>query len=313
MFAFDGASSWWGAAAGAQQRTLGPWQARTSGFGTQNVRALAYGGGVWVAVGNNGIISRSMDNGQTWATVTSGFGTTSIADVAYADDAGTFVAVGESKKVAISTDGGLTWAQRVTGISGTPHFSRVARGNGFWIIGGKPTSGNAVFYRSTDALSWSAVGFGNLIGNNLVGGICYSGDKWIVTGSTGRIVTSIDDGTGGTLTATGVPSSLSAPDIAFSDEAFVIVGDTQRILRSPDGAQWQSVYGGVVGQLNRVRFGDGMWMAVGAVDKIIASLDSVDWSGDSSPTSNALYALGYGNDTYIIAGQAGYLATASWS
>jgi hypothetical protein len=72
------------------------WSAVTSGFGSTIINAVATNGaGVWVAVGGNGRMTRSTDNGATWSAVTSGFGSTIINAVA-TDGAGVWVAVGGS-------------------------------------------------------------------------------------------------------------------------------------------------------------------------------------------------------------------------
>src|SRR4029078_4872370 len=70
-----------------------------------DLTGVAYGGGLWVAVGANGKLARS-PHGVTWTPATSSFGISNITAVAHADSS--WVAVGASGKVATSTDG-LTW------------------------------------------------------------------------------------------------------------------------------------------------------------------------------------------------------------
>ena len=76
------------------------WTQRTSSFGTTAIRALAYGGGQWVAVGDSGKLATSPD-GVTWTQRTSSFGTTAILAVAYGG--GQWVAAGNAGALATSS------------------------------------------------------------------------------------------------------------------------------------------------------------------------------------------------------------------
>lgn len=69
---------------------------------TDNIRGIAYGGGIFVAVGDNGQLGTS-PNGTTWTMRGSNFGTTQINDVAYGG--GLFVIVGNSGTLAVSSAG----------------------------------------------------------------------------------------------------------------------------------------------------------------------------------------------------------------
>jgi photosystem II stability/assembly factor-like uncharacterized protein len=59
-----------------------------------------------VAVGENGKILRSSDNGSSWDNSTSGI-TTDLNGVTFGNY--TFVAVGQSGKILRSTDNGSSW------------------------------------------------------------------------------------------------------------------------------------------------------------------------------------------------------------
>jgi hypothetical protein len=78
------------------------WTAITSTFGTASIRGVAYGGGKFIAVGDNGMAYSS--DGETWTAITSTFGTSN--GVTYGG--GKFVAVGASGKMAYSSDG-VSW------------------------------------------------------------------------------------------------------------------------------------------------------------------------------------------------------------
>ena len=75
------------------------WTARTNDFGTSIILGVTYGAGLFVAVGYDGKTATSPD-GITWTARTNDFGTTTIYSVAYG--AGLFVAVGYVGKTATS-------------------------------------------------------------------------------------------------------------------------------------------------------------------------------------------------------------------
>ena len=72
---------------------------RTSSFGTNNIQCVAYGNGLFVAVGNSGKLATSPD-GITWTQGTSSFGTNAISGIGYGN--GLFVAGGDKGMIATS-------------------------------------------------------------------------------------------------------------------------------------------------------------------------------------------------------------------
>lgn len=104
----------------------------------------ATGNGAVVAVGDNGVMLRSTDQGARWTTVARKLTRRRLDHVISTPD-GALVAVGESGTIIRSRDGGATWsASRHTGtdqalrrvLALSPHFSLVlqARTSGFTVI-----------------------------------------------------------------------------------------------------------------------------------------------------------------------------------
>lgn len=91
-----------------------------------NLRNIAYGGGAFVIVGDNGYLASST-TGLSWTPHASGAAGT-IYGVCYGD--GYFVAVGTSGFLATSPDG-ASWTPRASGLGNT--FARVAYGNGTFV------------------------------------------------------------------------------------------------------------------------------------------------------------------------------------
>lgn len=85
--------------------------ASVSGHGSfGSVRAVAYGAGDFVAVGDRGFIAVSSDGGLTWEDRSLAYSGRDLTGVAYCAGAGTWVAVGRAF-AAYSSDRGVGWTQ----------------------------------------------------------------------------------------------------------------------------------------------------------------------------------------------------------
>ena len=76
---------------------------------TDTLRDVVYGNGVFIAVGDNGVIRTSNDV-ITWTTEVSGT-TEDLNGISYKED-GTFIAVGNNNTVLLSDDFGATWTSQ---------------------------------------------------------------------------------------------------------------------------------------------------------------------------------------------------------
>jgi hypothetical protein len=132
----------WEAAGPAPSRPLGPAPYDPLGSSRIHFNAVAYGGGMFVAVGNAGKIAYSSD-GIGWTAGPSGgingFGTTNIYGIAYgapgAVGKSVFVAVGENANIAYSTNG-ATWSGGTVGAFSNVQLNDVCFGDGnFYIVG----------------------------------------------------------------------------------------------------------------------------------------------------------------------------------
>jgi hypothetical protein len=167
-------------------------------FGSQDMRAVAYGNGAFIAGGYGGTMVRSVNGGVTWTGVGNG-GLTNINAIAYSADAGgngVFVAVGDSRtppynKIAYSSDGGFTW----TGISAdnlkvntVDYFRSVAYGKGVFVVGGgvgseeEPATQRVL--RSEDfGQTWTRVPSAETIFNKFdCQAISYADGTWVALG-----------------------------------------------------------------------------------------------------------------------------------
>lgn len=132
------------------------WTSRTSGFGSSTIRRVTYAAGIFVAVGNSGLISTSTD-AITWTARTSGFGSSTILGIDYVN--GYFIATGNDTPnnragVSTSTDA-ITWTFRTTPSGSCIPALAATYGNGYYVVAGQGNTTASMY--STDLVTWTAI------------------------------------------------------------------------------------------------------------------------------------------------------------
>jgi hypothetical protein len=103
--------------------------------------AVAFGGGVFIAVGNAGRLAYSSD-GIRWAAGPpggiAGFGTTNIMGIAWGTigNTGYFVAVGGNGNISVSSDGGVNWNGGSVPAFSSAQLNDVCFGGGRFYVAG---------------------------------------------------------------------------------------------------------------------------------------------------------------------------------
>jgi hypothetical protein len=144
--------------------------------GISFLHGVAYGAGLYVAVGTSGGIAIS-DDGAGWFVMDSGTSST-LNDIIFND--GVFVAVGASGTVLTSPNG-MDWAPAVTGFTDT--LNCVGYGDGTYVAVG---TGGAMAI-STNAVNWTKVSSGTTA--NLAD-VRYGNGTFVVVGAGGTILQS---------------------------------------------------------------------------------------------------------------------------
>jgi hypothetical protein len=297
------------------------WGAQTSGFGTTTIRALAYGAGLFVAVGDSGKLFTSPD-GVTWTSRTSTFGATNINAITYGG--GLFVIGGDAGAMATSPDG-ITWTSRTSGFGATNirclGYGLTAGAN-LWAAGGDAGK----LFTSADATAWTGrtsgfttnAIFGVAFGSNLV-------PLWVAVGANSVAATS-PDGTTWTVN-TSLANGL-APNyrgLAFGAAGFVVVGESNGggspyVITSQDGVTFSvrisAVTPGPFGSagLKSVAYGNGRYVIATTDGRIGSSLDGLTWTlGAGSDGSHNDDTVAFGGTIFIIAGASGLLRTSASS
>ena len=258
-------------------------------FGTSAINSIAYGNGIWVAVGDYGLASYSAD-GITWTALTAGddtgikFGTTTAYSVTYGNDK--FVAVGGSGKASYSADG-ITWTALTAGVSTGIKFGTtttgysVTYGNDKFVAVG--SNGKASY--SADGITWTALTGGSTSAGIKFGyipaySVTYGNDKFVAVGSDGKASYSADGITWTALTPgtdTGIKFGTTiAYSVTYGNGKFVVVGLSGKASYSADGITWTALIAGLETGIRfggsfaySITYGNKTWVAVG--DGSIAS------------------------------------------
>lgn len=280
---------------------------------------------LFVAAGDQGALASSPD-GVTWTTRTSGT-TVTLHDVTHGD--GRYVAVGQGGKILVSDDG-VAWTG-ASSPSSRDLFAVEYHVDRFYAVGGDYSAGAetlesmdgttwtrpelpAPMHLLGDLASDGAdlVAIGTSMSDLQIFGLFTWNET---TGWTQRV-----DGTGLGLrynaVAAGAPAfvtigpggSASSPDaitwtqapifesasmrgLTHTQQGWIAVGDTGKVLLSTDGAQWTAHASGLDGQLAGVTSSGTLHIAVGNDGAILSSGDGVLWLRQQSPLAVNLLAV----------------------
>ena len=244
----------------AQQAGGATWVAGTNVFtgGSITGWGVAYGGGIWVAVGETTVTVASSLDGMTWANVASG-------------------------TALITTRGRGVCYGEIPGVGGR------------WVAVG--VGGNSIIY-SNDAITWLASANGNTMFSVGGYGVCWDGTKFIAVGegTTHTMAYSADGitwtgmGKAGDGAAGHSPFTTNGNGIAYNGSQYVAVGTGgTSIAYSADGSTWTAsaatkfsttgnaiCWGAPIG-------GTACWVAAGAAGAVNHSLmystNGNNWTG----------------------------------
>jgi len=273
----------------ASAASLGTWPTVSVGNPAKVfVSGIAYGNGVWVAVGQGGFVSTSPD-GKKWTRKTAGIAR-DFNDVIFSN--GRFIAVckapntGSGAKIWVSDDGGNTWKWRDTD-SGLDFISVglhavASDGNGNLMAVG----GNGWSTRSYDnGQTWHVMkakvpASGPLITTQSLYAVCYGNGQWLAANNAGGLYRSTDGGDNWSTVST----AIAATDIACGNGKFVLADNKNNKIRwSMDGINWKDashVDGGAT-NFSYPRgcvFNDGLFAVVTEYGEIFTSENGVKFN-----------------------------------
>ena len=276
---------------------LGSWTERDVSVNL-NYSTVAYGKGVFVVGGFDGIVSST--NGTDWAKLGSE-AAGSFFGVVY--DRDEFVAVGIGGAVARSEDG-VSWSAATTVT--TNNLWSIASANSFFAAVGDA----GTIITSTNGMDWTVRGSG--VTSNTIADIC-AGDGMLVAVTRAGEILASTNGTQWALVSSGEVADLYG--VAFGQGTFVAVGwsgGDSFSLVSTDGLTWASFPQDPTTDLERLCYGNGVFVAV-EDGPIKTSNDGSNWTPVASQPdigqtcSRVVWAHG----TFVVVGGKGTLLTST--
>ena len=262
--------------------------------GNDTFNAVTYGGGKFVAVGNNGVIKTSSD-GIHWTSRTS-----NTTDNLYGVDYGineyttvaTYVVCGENGTIMTSPDA-INWTAQS---SGTDHtlYSVIHDYRRFVAVGV-----NGTIVAGPDGVTWYDC---SLNISQTLYSIAYSdtmGAIFVAVGEDGAVFNSYD---GAYWTRCSSVTSQTLRGITFGDNQFVAVGDNGVILTSPYSTNWTGRTSSINVDLLDAAYGNGVYVVVGNSGKILTSSDCVYWKSQASGVRSNLWGVIFGNSKFVAVG-----------
>jgi len=274
-------------------------------FGSSLIWDIAYGGGKFVVVADDGKMAYS-DDGISWTAIRPGTGTIqskfndTIRGIAWGDSQ--FVAVGYGGRMAAS-DNGLNWNGWTESIVDGNSLLCVAYGGGRFVAGG---DNGKILYKQ-DTGNWTGVQescFGDKSILALAWGNPDGKNVYVAAGKDGQLSWSND-----AINWTYANSYFGGQNIyglAWGNGCFVAAGDSGRIACSTNGSEWHLVSNSSFGSsgIQSVSFGSGKFIAVGHDGKAASSVDGETWTpvNDLFAANWQIKAVGYGGGKFTVAG-----------
>lgn len=222
------------------------WQSQYAGFAA--FAGVGWGGDIFVAVGDGGMIQTSPDGG-IWTRRTSGT-LNELQAVKWTGNQ--FVAVGRSGTILTSPDG-ISWTIQDSGT--TKHLDGLGWNSGQIVVVGA----FGTLLTSPDGVTWTVRTSGV---SHLLWDVVWDGRRFLVVGADGTILTSEDGVEWSRVTSSGAGAHLTG--IAWNGTKFVVVGGDGSIFTSLNGVNWTADSSGTTNPLMDVVWNGTEFMAFGS-------------------------------------------------
>lgn len=254
-------------------------------------KAMAYGNGQYVIVGDNNIAYSN--DGYTW-TNSNVYSNEYYKSICYENDK--FVAISENT-VNYSIDGKI-WT-KIDKVGG----KTICYGNNKFVIGG-----TKIKY-STDGLIWNDITVsGGTLSNYLDKSLCYGNGKFIAISN--KDVAYSTDGETWTLIKDAFSSQGYYKSIAYGNNKYVAVGSDCKFAYSEDGEKWTTgnlPSAGSMGEYKSICYGNGKFVAIStdSKNKVVYSTDGINWQVSSFTIPSTIMIthdnyVNYINNKFVI-------------
>lgn len=275
-----------------------------------DIQSIAYGNGIYVAVGSGNNIWTS-SNGTSWTNRSPSNVSNYWLFVAFGNGifiAGSLTGGYDANRFITSSDG-VTWTVISDSSASTTIKSTLWRGIAYsdtlgLFVGVGATTSNRLM-TSTDGINWSLLSVSGVANSSWLS-VCWGGGKFVAVadGGSNRVLYS-SDGTNWTLT-TGITTEYWV-SVRYVKDRYIAVaynGSSTRIMKSTDGANWSAVTSPVSGfNPKSVCYIPGKFIMVGP-SYVLVSDDGDTWSivsSQSTPTKTNSWSCISTNGSQVVA------------
>ena len=269
------------------------WSRQPSGCMDQ-LNGVAYAGGRFVVVGARGTLLTS-SNGLSWSAHPSATNE-DLHGVAWSGQR--YVAAGDHGAIVSSTDS-VNWRPEASNDVGD--LGGVAYGNGHFIV-----AGDRSVLSSSDGQTWAVqnIVIGTVVTPQYVlNSALFANGRFVVAGpnieaSADWAILSSSDGSNWTRVSTNLGHGMHVHGFAYGANKFIAVGEGGAILSSTDSLTWTNTTGGSASSNRNVIFANGVFVAVGD-DGIKRSTDGISWKLQHPGKQDSVT---FGNGVFVAVG-----------
>jgi hypothetical protein len=268
-----------------------------------DLNSIAYGNGLFVAVGNSTILSSP--DATTWTKRdSSGTIASTLLSVSFGNNR--FLAY-DGNNVFTSLDG-TTWIDYPK----EDRFGRmITYANDLFFSVGYP----ALIVSSPDGTRWITRSYSDYPQENRAyASLAFGNGQFVAVGNKGEncgLISVSPDGTTWNSVMESCWDFLSRKaliSVAYGKGLFVALSDSM-ILFSSDGSTWIAQKSTEFISLASLAFGNNQFVAVGDNGMILASHDAITWTRKNSGCSVGLSFVTYGNGRFVAVGSGGTILT----
>ena|SRR2546426_406544 len=304
----------------ASSGPLDTWHPRDSKTEDQALNDIVYGTGLFVAVGSGGTIVTSTD-GANWTPQNSGttanieliaYGSGIFLAMGVSSNPTYSI---------VRSDDGTNWTSSAWAPEGVYPMSGLAFANDRFFVLSDSFQENrrhaAVIFSSTDTTNWTRIDTRQL---GVPYSVIYANSHYVALGEgpsvfpgcPGSIPFILTSGDAVTWNSSYLFSPLFCGmrfgGVAFGRNVFVAVFGAVGgggIMSSPDGTSWTFRLSGL--PVGHVAFGDGIFAAAGAEGLLVTSTDGLNWIARDPGTNYWLDGVAYGQNTFVVVGSQGII------
>lgn len=269
-------------------------------FSNDDLEAVIFSNGKFIAVGEHGTIITS-SNGAVWTDLRRG----PVYDLDCATAGGErLLAFGENPSFVLSTSGSNYTELPLPNVDN--FHGAIYAANKFVAVGKDSAiilSGDGTNWISATPVDSTGVYFKSVL---------YAKNLFVTVAAEGRIYTSAD---AVNWVSQISPTYLDLNDVAYGNGRFVVVGDGDSAgnpgsttLTSPNGTNWTLLSSISAKNLRAVTFADGRFVAVGNDRTILVSVDGLSWSARNTALATGhdnLRSILYTNGIWLAVGNNG--------